>query len=714
MYKRYVIRAVSIIFAAFVLLSFAAVVSFTSDGAPPPSFQKIKEDYRNSEAILLDRHGDVIHELRIDQEGRRLDWTAFKDISPSLVTAVIRAEDKRFYSHTGMDWNAVGASIVNRITGGKARGASTITMQLAAKLKKDTRPQGMRRNLQEKWRQMKAARQIEKSWTKEEILEGYLNLVTFRGEIQGIAAAARGLFDKEPSGLNETESLILASLIPSTHASLDQISRRACRLGSTLASGVSSDEIEALVYERLGRPYMVRPQIALAPHVARILLKESGESVRTTLDGALQRHVYEILNRRVGELKGRNVQDGAVLVVDNATGDVLAYVGNTGPSSSAPHVDGIRAVRQAGSTLKPFLYALAIEKRLLTAASMVEDTPLQISTPTGLYIPENYGNNYLGIVSVRTALSSSLNTPAVRTLLVVGIEPFVEMLKRLGFASIRRGADYYGFSIALGSVDINLYELVNAYRTLARGGKSGELRFSPDAKGMASRQMIDPDAAFIISCILADRESRSATFGLENVLSTRFWTAVKTGTSKDMRDNWCIGYSAKYTVGVWIGNFTGEPMWNVTGVSGAAPVWLEVMNLLHAGGGSGAQKPTTGVVARRVQFKDGVEPERLEWFLKGSEPETVITANDRYGKPRIMYPASRSIISIDPDIPEENQSVTFKAEPVGVKFEWLLNKRPLSASTTDTLLWKPERGDYVLSIMDQEHAILDSVTFVVR
>jgi penicillin-binding protein 1C len=458
---------------------------------------------------------------------------------------------------------------------------------------------------------------------------------------------------------------------------------------------------------------MVRPQIALAPHVARMLLKESGERVRTTLDGRLQRHVYEIMSRRIGDLKDRNVQDGAVLVVDNATGDVLAYVGNSGPSSSASHVDGIKAVRQAGSTLKPFLYALAIERRLLTAASMVEDAPLQISTPTGLYIPENYGNNYLGIVSVRTALSSSLNTPSVRTLVVVGVEPFVERLKRLGF-SIRKEADYYGFSIALGSVDISLYELVNAYRTLARGGKSGELRFIPDAKDVASSEMIDPDAAFIISSILADRESRSATFGLENVLATRFWTAVKTGTSKDMRDNWCIGYSEKYTVGVWIGNFTGEPMWNVTGVSGAAPVWLEVMNLLHAGGGSGAQKPTPGVVARRVQFKNGVEPERLEWFLKGSEPETVIALNDRYEKPRIMYPAQGSIISIDPDIPEENQSVTFKAQPGGARFEWLLNKRPLSAGVTDTLSWKPERGNHVLSIVDQEYAILDSVTFVVR
>ena len=223
-----------------------------------------------------------------------------------------------------------------------------------------------------------------------------------------------------------------------------------------------------------------------------------------------------------------------------------------------------------------------------------------------------------------------------------------------------------------------------------------------------------PDAAFIIGSILSDREARSVTFGLENFLSTRFWTAVKTGTSKDMRDNWCIGYSEKYTVGVWIGNFSGDPMWNVSGISGAAPVWLETMNALHPSADSRFPKQTKGVTAKRVQFIDGLEPERQEWFIKGSEPETAVALNTRHEKPSITYPTRGSIITIDPDIPEENQRISFRARPEGRRFAWQLNEKPVSAGMMNSFLWKPERGSHVLAITDEEHHILDFVTFVVR
>jgi penicillin-binding protein 1C len=701
------------ILGAGVLVFFAAAALFLRQAGPPcPTFAKVKESFKVSDAVLLDRHGRVIHELRVDPQGRRLDWTALKDISPALVKAVVRAEDKRFFDHDGVDWKAVAGAAARRLAGGKARGASTITMQLAARIDKDLRPRHARRTFREKLRQMRYARQIEKTWTKDDILESYLNLIGFRGEVQGIAAAARGFFDKEPSGLNDSEACILAALIPSTRTSLERIASRAYLIGQSLGSRASAEEIAALVHEKIGRPYVVRPQIALAPHVARMLLSESGQRVQTTLDGRLQERVYEILNRRLGDLSGRNVHDGAVIVLDNKTGDILAYVGNSGPASSAPHVDGIKAVRQAGSTLKPFLYGLAIEKRLLTAASLLEDVPLQIPTPTGLYVPENYGNDYLGPVSVRTALSSSLNIPAVRTLLLVGVEPFVERLKSFGLDSISREPYYYGYSAALGSIDVSLYELANAYRALANGGEWSALRLLPGEARAKPRRTMDRDAAFVIGSILSDRESRSATFGLENFLSTRFWTAVKTGTSKDMRDNWCVGFSERYTVGVWIGNFSGEPMWNVTGISGAAPVWLDVMNALHASIGSRPPKPTPGVVAKKVQFADGIEPDRQEWFIAGSEPETAVARNARHEKPAITYPVRGSIITIDPDIPEDHQRVSFSARPEGRHFAWKLDERPLASG--NAFLWKPERGTHVLAITDDKERVLDSVTFVVR
>ena len=196
-------------------------------------------------------------------------------------------------------------------------------------------------------------------------------------------------------------------------------------------------------------------------------------------------------------------------------------------------------------------------------------------------------------VSARTALASSLNIPAVRTLSLIGEETFVRKLSQLGFGQLKPNG-FYGPSLALGSADVSLYELVNAYRTLANNGIWSELRVTFRKGKRRKRRVYSDSAAFLVSDILSDREARSTTFSLENPLSTRFWSAVKTGTSKDMRDNWCIGYSEKYTVGVWVGNFSGEPMWDVSGITGAAPVWLEIMNHLHKDGPVDVPPPAEG------------------------------------------------------------------------------------------------------------------------
>jgi penicillin-binding protein 1C len=388
-------------------------------------------------------------------------------------------------------------------------------------------------------------------------------------------------------------------------------------------------------------------------------------------------------------------------------------VGNSGASSSAAWVDGIKARRQAGSTLKPFLYELAIERGLLTSASILEDSPLHVTTPTGLYVPQNYDNIFRGPVSARAALAASMNIPAVRTLLLVGPSLFVERLKNLGFESLTEEAEYYGYSIALGSADITLYELVNAYRTLADNGRWTCLKLSPDDKIKKPLQVLDRDAVFIVSNILSDREARSAAFGLENPLSTRFWTAVKTGTSKDMRDNWCIGYSRRYTVGVWVGNFSGEPMRDVSGVSGAAPVWLEIMNYLHTAVPSRPPEPPKGVIFTKVSFHHDMETSRDDCFIKGTEPVLEVRLNTSQQKPHIVYPADEMFISIDPEIPDELQRVPFRFQPSTLQYEWVLNDKKTGIFNS-LFLWKPERGRYELSIVDKQNRVLDSVGFVVR
>ena len=254
-----------------------------------------------------------------------------------------------------------------------------------------------------------------------------------------------------------------------------------------------------------------------------------------------------------------------------------------GDLSKAAAVDAVVAPRQAGSTLKPFLYEQAIEQRWLTAASVLDDAPTRLHTPSGLYIPQNYDHDFKGRVTVRTALGSSLNVPAVRTAVMVTPDASRAGSSRWACRSARPG-DFYGYSIALGSPEVTLLSLTNAYRSLANGGLVSAPRIQLPADGAAAPagvRVMDAAAAFIVIDILSDNGARVPTFGLDNALATRYWSAVKTGTSKDMRDNWCVGFTARYTVGVWVGNASGAPMWAVSGVTGAAPVRRTVMDALQ-------------------------------------------------------------------------------------------------------------------------------------
>jgi penicillin-binding protein 1C len=676
-----------------------------------PSFSAVKTSYRSSDAVLLDRYDQVIHELRVDSHSRKLEWVNLGDISPALVKAVIRSEDKRFYDHHGADWRALCAAAAENIFSRNKRGASTITMQLASLLEEKLKAKKGQRTIRQKWAQIQAAREIEKVWTKGQILEAYLNLVSFRGELKGVTAASLGIFDKMPSGLDEAEAAILASLIRSPNASPEKVGERAEMLAGSLGTTLQPGKIRQLAVARLSRPYLVRTQPNLAPHAARMLLRDGRRSVKSTLDGRIQRFAAETLKQAVSLLSSQNVRDGAVLVVENKTGDVLAYVGNVGSGSSAAYVDGIQARRQAGSTLKPFLYGLAIDRKIITAASLIEDSPLDIPTERGVYRPENYDKEFRGFVPARTALASSINIPAVRTLNLVGLDAFAGKLREFGFSGLK-DPEYYGPSLALGTADITLWELVNAYRTLANKGVWSRLRMLPEEKPGVRLRALSREAAFIVSDILSDREARSATFSLESPLGTRFWAAAKTGTSKDMRDNWCVGYSDRYTVGVWIGNFSGDPMWNVSGVSGAAPTWLEIMNYLHHDSPSKPPVAPPGVKASPVTLAGaGTDARKLEWFIIGTEydagrPTVSIV------QPKIVYPAPNTVIAIDPDIPDGSQRVFIEAVPDDASLQvWLDGKRIGQAPAVS---WSPVYGKHRLSLVNKDGSTADQITFEVK
>jgi len=700
-------------------LFFAVVIlTLAVNSQASPSFREVKDSYRKSDTVLLDRHGKVLHELRTDAKGRRLDWVRLKDVSPALRNAIIFSEDRRFYSHSGVDWKAALTAGIKNLYSQTSRGASTITMQLAALLNKELRPRNNKKTLAQKWAQMEAARDIEKTWSKDEIFEAYLNLITYRGELQGVSAASRGLFNKEPSGLDDAESFILASLIRSPNALADDVSKRACVLSGAIGSAAKCEEMRDLVQKSMGVPYMIKPGMALAPHIARRLLKGQSGPVVSTLDREMQKFASDVLRLQISSVRAQNVKDGAVLVVENKTGDILAYVGSSGAESTASYVDGVQAKRQAGSTLKPLLYASAFEKKILTPASIMNDSPTDIPTVGGIYKPENYENDYKGMVSARTALASSLNIPAVKVLSMLGVDTFVQKLKELGFDLPGYGY-FYGPSLALGSADVSLYELVDAFRTLANNGVHGKMRLTfAEERGRRSR-IFSEEAAFLVTNILSDREARGVTFSLENPLSTRYWSAVKTGTSKDMRDNWCIGYSQKYTVGVWVGNFGGEPMWNVSGVTGAAPAWLDIMNYLQKDKASLSPNIPRGVVARKIGFGDKVEPERFEWFMQGTEPaasgqeEAILQEIAHSASAKILYPVKGAILAVDPDIPDDMQMVFFEARAGSLPVRWMLDGREIGDASGE-VQWKPRAGNHRLSLMDAGNNVIDSVNFQVR
>ncbi|MFI5348283.1 MAG: penicillin-binding protein 1C [Elusimicrobiota bacterium] len=689
----------------------AAVLILRGTTPSPPSFEEVRARHRRSDAMLLDRSGEPLHELRVDARRRVLDWTPLSGISAALQDAVIAAEDRRFYSHHGIDFRALTAAIVQNLRGHK-RGASTITMQLAAQLNPELLGGRRGRTLGQKLAQLRYARALERGWSKPQILEAYLNLSTTRGELKGVAALSRGLFGKAPHGLDAREATVLTALLREPDATPKRVGVRAAAVARRQGLSLDGAELEALAMAALAHPPAVTPEADAAPQVARLLLKPSKNkgplSVRSSLDGRLQRFVARTLSGRLADLTDQHVSDAAALVVDNKTGEVLAYVGNTGGASSARFVDGVAARRQAGSTLKPFLYGLAFEKKLITPDSILDDSPLEIFVGRGLFRPSNYDNHFLGPVPARVALASSINVPAVRLLEVVGEEPFASRLGAFGLGSLK-DAEFYGPSLALGSADVTLWELVSAYRALARGGIAGPLSLTPAVPAAADHRALSAPAAFLVGDVLSDRENRSSTFGLDSPLSTRYWTAVKTGTSKDMRDNWCIGYSERYTVGVWVGNFSGSSMWNVSGMSGAAPAWLEIMNELHGGDTSSAPTPPAGVVRRLVLSADGTS--REDWFVSGTEPGANGVSVEA-PRPRLESPVSGTIIALDPDIPAGRQSVPFEAD-AGAGLRFALNGQDLGEASLP-LDWNPAPGRYTLALVDRGGRTLDSASFEVR
>jgi penicillin-binding protein 1C len=365
------------------------------------------------------------------------------------------------------------------------------------------------------------------------------------------------------------------------------------------------------------------------------------------------------LREQMKELKNKNVRDGAVVVLDSKTGKSLAYIGNAGsPWTEFYQIDGLQAQRQLGSTIKPFIYATAFDLNILELNSLVEDSKADIPIEGGgVYHPQNYDHSFRGLVSASEALASSLNVPAVRTLLLVGQNHIIKKLKQVGFSNLKDD-DFYGPSLALGTVDASLWQLTHAYRNLGQS----------EVFSLKTRRTL--------FSALSIPEYRRFTFGLESTLNLPFSAAVKTGTSKDMRDNWCIGWTDRFTVGVWVGNFNGQPMWNVSGMTGAAPIWRKIMLALHID--SSGNTPN-------YQINNDSK------FIKASTPLVTKTLT------HIRYPVPNMILAYDQDIPKHMQKISFEIENP-IKGQKLFLNGKLLTNARESYLWTLERGHFTLSL----------------
>jgi penicillin-binding protein 1C len=694
----------------------------------------------SSNAYVTDRHGKALHTIRLNEKERRLEWVPLRKISPALLRAVLVAEDKNFFSHSGVDGLAIavaaGQNIRDALAGNTARrGASTISMQLAGLLiekERELEPGGSKRQRRSFWlklQQMRAAWQLESVASKNEILEAYLNTIYFRGEQRGIEAASQAFFAKDAIGLNSREAVVLASLIASPQAKPSSVAQRACRLyARSLAKNESDDlgQCDAfnMPVSRLNKPYLQRSD-NLVPHLAQRLrangVLAAGQSLQTSIDYATQKYAQQALTEQLRELVNRGVEDGAVVVLDNHTGEVRAYVGSSGEFSQAAQVDAAGALRQAGSTLKPFLYAMAIEKKKLTAASLIDDSAFAIRTADAQYVPRNYSDDYKGWVSVRKALASSLNVPAVRTLATLDVDEFAASLRDIGLHSVSQDGGFYGYSLALGSADVRLLDLTNAYRSLANGGLTSQPSFlTANNRYAEGKRVMSTEVAYIVSDMLSDNEARAATFGLDSALRLPFRAAVKTGTSKDMRDNWCIGFSEKYTVGVWVGNASGAPMRGVSGVSGAAPIWNSVMRYVHTGvtmNSSPAVLPAQ-VVVQPITFVGVNEPERRELFLSGTQSREIrLVSQAKRAMSLIAYPVDGAIYAVDPDIPSVKQVLRFTPNAsIAANAQWRLNGKKIAPKNYNNgqVVWKLVAGKHTLSIHEKSGELLEQIRFEVR
>lgn len=603
----------------------------------PVSTSLLKKATQNkSSTQFVDRHGQLVSET-VSDFGQRLHEVDLDGISKNLVDATVAVEDQRFFSHGGVDPLAiVRALIQNARHGHIVSGGSTLTQQVARLLLAN--PQNSSRGLWQKLKELRLALRLESTFDKNSILKAYFNLAPYGRGATGVAAAAQRYFGIDCGVLSLGQAAWLAAL-PKAPSTLprqpDQLERRRHHV---LQRMLALKKVTQVQYQRardeeiqvtpIAVPFAEQHAVDLA---RRIIAEQQGNvpnKVVLTIDAALGPELSAIVQQEIGALYQRGARSAAVVVLDNETSEIRALVGSAFVDNPVwGQFNAALAKRQPGSALKPFIYAGAFENGS-TAATLAADIAKPYSDTTGIYMPENYDHQYHGPVRYREALAQSLNVAAVDVLANLGTEKALTTLAQFGLQTFARRPGFFGLGLVLGSGEVRLIELVNAYATLARGGVFKPWKIIKDEKPLAQiTRAVRSETAYVISDILADANARIPQFGEHSVLRTPYWSAVKTGTSKGFRDNWTIGYTTAVTVGVWVGDPMGHPMHQISGVDGAGRIWRRVMDKLSTHVATPPPVLPPSLVTVPICAVSGeqrgpyCEGGRDELFVRGTEPK---------------------------------------------------------------------------------------------
>lgn len=599
---------------------------------------------------LYDHHGVLLREILSDQEGRGA-WVSLRDISPLFKTAIVAVEDKKFYSHPGIDLPAIARAAWDNFSQGEiVSGGSTITQQIARQLY----------HLPRRWyaKPVEAllALRLELWLSKDAILEQYLNRVPFGNQTYGVESASRLYFDKPAAHLSLSEAAFLAGLpqSPSQYNPYRHFDRAKKRQLIVLQAMMKQAVLDSAGFRQARQTELkIFPAKArfLAPHFCEMVLsnispaQKTHRDILTSLDYGLQSRIETLVAGHLKNLAAENVTNAAVLVMENKTNEIRVWIGSQDffDEKSQGQMDGVTSLRQPGSALKPFTYGLALENGY-TAASILPDIETFATTTGGDFSVHNYDETFHGPVRLRTALACSYNVPAVRTLETLGADLLLSRLRMAGIKSLDKSAGHYGLGLTLGNGEVTLAELTNAYAALANDGLFHPLSFfagdSAFAQGKEANsygeRIFSPQICFLLTDILSDPAARAPAFGLGGPLRLPFPCAAKTGTSKDYRDNWTVGYTTQYTVGVWVGNFDGQPMEKISGVIGAAPLFRDVFLTLHAKSDPQPFSVPQNLIRMEICPKSGKRPgpycnaRTEEWFITETAPTGECTVHRAY------------------------------------------------------------------------------------